>query len=108
MRATLELQPAENESCSGQVAGAGILRSLLPAMALHDAQRIAPILDGIRSLHLRHKRGFRDALGHCCAGHDIRLNKSIAISSPGEDEPWRNTSLVLVHSLGDAGQLLRG
>src|ERR1039457_3031018 len=77
-------------------------------MALHDAQRIAPILDGIRSLHLRHKRGFRDALGHCCAGHDIRLNKSIAISSPGEDEPWRNTSLVLVHSLGDAGQLLRG
>src|ERR1017187_6632252 len=77
-------------------------------MALHDAQRIAPILDGIRGLHLLHKRGFRDALGHGGAGHDIRFNKSIAISSPGEDEPWRYTALILVYSLGDAGQLLRG
>lgn len=87
----------------GQVAWAGDDLSGAPAVALHDADGVAGVLDGVVGMGLEDEVGCGDALGLGDAGHDVGFRKAV-IYAAGEDEARGNTALVLVNALGDAGK----
>ena len=85
------------------MAGSGDDLSRSPAVLLHDADRIAGVLDGVGSVGLEDEVGGGDTLGLGDAGHDAGFGKSMFCMA-GEDEARGDAPLVLANALGDAGE----
>jgi len=85
-----------------QMGGAGDDLSGMPAVILQDAGGIAGILDRVERVRFFKENGCRHALRLRYASHHLGFDKPIMSCRSGNDDPWRNASLVLMDAFGDA------
>ena len=79
----------------------------IPAVVRKDAGGITGILDGVECPRLFQYDRSRNALRLSNPSHDICLHELVVSCGSGNDDPWRDATLVLMNAFGDAVKKLR-